>query len=309
MVVKPGADAGHLDWLRYLAEQLPDIEVRTLAEAEADPPRVAYAFVWDPSPGRLATFANLRLIVSDAVGVGHLLKDPALPAVPIVRMGGEELGQRMGEYVCLACLALLRDLPRSLANQARRTWDEFTPERTARRTRVGILGLGRLGRRAAAMLGGLGFQVSGWSLHPKALDGVASFAGPDALAPLLAQSDLLVNLLPETLATHGVLNATTLALLPPGAGVVNAGRGAHLDFCALVAAIDAGRLCGAVLDVFEPEPLPPDHPAWSHPKIIVTAHGAAYLPAAARAAQVAAAIRADQRGEPLPNLYDPAVGY
>jgi glyoxylate/hydroxypyruvate reductase A len=309
LLVKAGADMGHANWEHALGEALPDLEIRHLDDPTIDPARVRYAFVWNPPPGRLARFPGLRLVVSDAVGVGHLLQDPALPPVPIVRMGGEELGQRMGEYVCLACLALLRDLPRSLAGRAQQRWDEFTPDRTARQTRVAILGLGRLGGHAATMLMALGFPVFGWSLHPRSVPGVECVDGPDALAGLLSRADIVVNLLPDTPATHGILDAARLALLPAGAGVVNAGRGVHLVLPDLIAAIDAGRLCGAVLDVFDPEPPPPDSPAWTHPRLLVTAHGAAFLPAAERVRQVAAAIRADERGETLPNLYDPAVGY
>ena len=309
LVVKAGADLTPAGWLRLFAELAPEVDAVWLDESPSDPSRVAYAFAWAPPLGRLAQFPNLRLIVGDAVGVGHLLRDETLPAVPIVRMGGAELGHRMGEYVCLACLALLRELPRSLANRQAQLWEEFTPDRTACDTRVGILGLGRLGTRAAQMLRGLGFAVAGWSTARKALDGVQSFAGADELPALLRRSDLLVNLLPETPQTRWLLNRETLALLPDGAGVVNVGRGNHLVLPDLIAAIDAGKLCGAVLDVFEPEPLPKNHPAWSHEKLIVTAHGAAYLPARGRARAVAEAIRADLRGAVPDNLYDPAVGY
>jgi glyoxylate/hydroxypyruvate reductase A len=310
LVVKSGGPAAMPAWQRHFAAFAPQIEVAWLNDPATDVGRVRWALVWEPDPGRLAQFPNLKLIVSDAVGVGHILRDPSLPkGIPIVRMGGEELGQRMGEYVCMACLALLRDLSRSLSNQRAHLWDEFTPDRTARDTRVGILGFGRLGGRAAAMLLALGFAVAGWSNSRKQCPGVESFAGQAELAALLARSDLLVNLLPETPATRGILCADTLALLPPGAGVVNTGRGSHLILPDLLGAIDSGHLCGAVLDVFEPEPLAPESPAWSHPRIIITAHGAAYHTPRGRARYAADAILTDLRGEPPANLYDPALGY
>jgi glyoxylate/hydroxypyruvate reductase A len=166
-----------------------------------------------------------------------------------------------------------------------------------------------LGERAAEMLAGLGFQVAGWSRGRKAIPGVESFAGDAELGVFLARSDILVCLLPDTPATRGILSAPLFAKLPKGAGIVNAGRGAHQNFADILAALDSGQLSGAVLDVFEDEPLPQGHPAWSHPRILVTPHCASLAPKLERARFAAEVIADWQRGEPLPNLFDPSRGY
>jgi glyoxylate/hydroxypyruvate reductase A len=135
------------------------------------------------------------------------------------------------------------------------------------------------------------------------------FAGNDELAPFLSGCDILVNLLPDTPDTRGVLDARRLAWLPRGAGIVNTGRGTAIVLADLLAALDSGQIGAAVLDVFEDEPLPAAHPAWTHPRITVTAHLAGYASRRARAASVAATMGALERGETVPHLYDPVRGY
>ncbi len=310
LAVNSGGQDAVADWRAQFARVAPHLEVRWLDDADLRPEQVHYAFVWSPGPGRLAAMPNLRLILSSGAGVDHITCDPAWPRhVGIVRMGGEETAQRMGEYVCLGALALLRGLPRIIAGQRLGRWDSFDSPRTAPETRVGVMGLGNLGAHAAQMLRGLGFQVAGWSRSPKSLPGIEHFAGGAGRDAFLARTDILVCLLPDTPETRGAIRAETIAKLPQGAGVVNAGRGGHAVLPDVIAALDSGHLAGAVLDVFEPEPLPPGHPAWSHPGIIVTPHLASLASRPARAQYVADAIAAYERGEAPANLYDPARGY
>ena len=284
--------------------------MRWWQDPAVDLAEVPYVFLWNPTPGWLATLPNLRLILSSGAGVDHITSDPAWPRhVPIVRMGGPETAQRMGEYVCLAALALLRDLPAAIAGQAARRWVEMPTGRTAPETRVGIMGLGNLGAHAAGMLRGLGFQVSGWSRTTKNLSGVACYAGPGERDAFLAGADILVCLLPDTLETRGAIRADTIALLPPGAGVVNAGRGGHVVLPDLLAALDVGRLSGAVLDVFEAEPLTGDAAVWEHPRVVVTPHVASLASRRARAGHVAKAISAFERREIPSNYYNAELGY
>ena len=298
------------EWRHWFARFAPGLDVRWWNDPTVDPARVAYAFVWEPDPGRLAAMPNLRFAVSDGAGVGHITRDPSLPpGLPLVRLVTGEAAQLMAEYVCLASLALLRELPRSLANQRAGAWEEFASWRTARQVRVGLMGLGRIAAAIPAALSGIGFQLAGWSATRKALPGMACFAGEGEFRAFLAASDILVNLLPETAATSGILRTETLAWLPEGAGLVNAGRGSHLVLPDLLAALDSGRLGGAVLDVFDPEPLAADSPMWSHPRVIVTAHGAAYGSRESRAAYVAEVVARDRRGEPPVNLFEYRNGY
>ena len=259
---------------------LPELRIHHLDDPGVAAEEVRYVFVWRPTPGRLAALPNLRLILSSGAGVDGILADPHLPAhLPIVRMAGDETVQRMTEYVCMGALCLLRDMPRIIAGQRARHWDKFDPDRTARETRVGVMGLGNLGAAAARALAGLGFDVSGWSRTAKDIPGVRCFAD---LQALLAQTDILVCLLPDTPDTRGIVNARTLGTLPRGAKLLNAARGTHVVIPDLLAALDAGQVDSAMLDVFSPEPLPPDSPVWTHPRIIVTPHTASLASADSR---------------------------
>jgi glyoxylate/hydroxypyruvate reductase A len=252
---------------------------------------------------------NLRAIFSVGAGVDHITSDPGWPRqVPLVRMFSPGFAQRMSEYVCLAALAVLKDLPRNIAGKAAHRWDSFTPG-TATGTRVGIMGLGNLGRHAAGMLVGLGFSVAGWSTSRKAIPGVESFVGPGELGAFLAATDILVCLLPDTPETKRLIDAGLLARLPRGAGVINAGRGPQVVLDDLIAALDAGHLSAAFLDVYDPSPLPSDHPIWDHPKVIMTPYNAASGDRIERVAYVAGAIAGFQDGLALPNVYSPLRGY
>lgn len=310
LLVKSGGEDALPEWRAHFAEYAPHLDVRWWDDASVPSEAVRYVLVWEPQPGRLAGYPNLRLICSSAAGVDHITTDPDWPRhLPVVRMAEPETAQRMGEYVCLGALALLRDARRIAVGQARGEWDYFEAPRTAAETRAGILGLGHLGRRSAEMLRDLGFSVAGWSASRKSVPGVESFCGDAELDAFLARTDILVCLLPQTPATIGILCARTLSRLPRGAGVVNAGRGAHVVIPDLVAALDSGHLGGAVLDVFEQEPLPADDRLWRHPKIIVTPHLASSASRRARARAVAAAIAAFERGEEPDNLFRPERGY
>ena len=310
LLVKSGGDEAVPEWQAGFREAAPDLEVRGWNNSSVDPDAVTYVLVWEPEPGRIARYRNLRAIFSSAAGVDHIVHDPTVPPhLPIVRMVSEETSQTVGEYVCLAALSILRDQPRMIAAQAARRWDNFEPPHTAWDKRVGIMGFGTIGQVVARMLGGLGFQLAGWARSHKTAHGVSMFASEDELPPFLSGCDILVNLLPDTPDTRGVLDARRLAWLPRGAGVINAGRGTALVLPDLIAALDSGQIGAAVLDVFEEEPLPAAHPAWAHPRITVTAHLAGYASRRARAASVAATLAALERGETVPHLYDPVRGY
>lgn len=310
LLVNSGGEAAVAEWQAHFREAAPELDVRWWRDPAVAEDDVRYVLVWEPDAGRLAGLPNLRLILSTAAGVDHITRDPTWPRhVPLVRMGGDETAQRMGEYICMAALGLLRDFRRVTLAQAARRWDYFENPRCAFDVRVGVMGLGNLGARAAAMLAGLGFQVAGWSRSPKVLPGVECFAGEAERDAFLGRTDILVCLLPDTADTRGAIRAETIALLPPGAAVINAARGGHVVLDDVVAALNAGHLSGAVLDVFENEPLPADHVIWDHPLITVTPHMASLASRRARAHYVADAIARFERGDALPNLYDPDRGY
>ena len=317
LLVKSGGEVAIDEWrshfAHFAATESPEaagLDVRWWNDASVVPGDVAYALVWQPEAGRLSALPNLRLILSAAAGVDHITSDPTWPThIPVLRAITPEAAQRMGEYVCMACLSLLRDLKRSVRQQALRRWDSFETERSATDTFVGILGLGTMGLRAAEMVRGLGFKTMGWSRNRRIVEGIECRAGNAELPSFLARCDILVCLLPATPETEGLLNAERLGMLPRGAAVVHVGRGSHLRLDDLRAALDAGHLSGAFIDVFEAEPLPADNPAWIHEKIVVTPHNAAVASRRMRARFFAAQIAAYERGEVPMGIYDVARGY
>jgi glyoxylate/hydroxypyruvate reductase A len=171
------------------------------------------------------------------------------------------------------------------------------------------MGLGTLGRDAAEKLVPLGFRVTGWTRTPREMDGVESFHGEEGLAPFLASAEILVNLLPLTPRTENIVDAGLLAALPEGAFFINVGRGPHVVDQDLIAALDSGRLSGTVLDVFRQEPLPSDHPFWSHPKVTLTPHVASMSDPRTVIEQVIENVRRTERGEEPMNRVDPDQQY
>jgi len=295
-------------WRAQLTRLTQELEVRVWPEI-GDPAAIDYALVWRPEPGFLASLPNLKLILSLGAGVDHLLGDPRLPLhLPILRLVDPHMTDAMSEYVVLQVLRLHRRDLDYRNQQGAGVWRELDQQNAGQR-RVGILGLGELGQDAAKKLKALGFDVAGWSRSEKAVEGVRSYAGAAGLAPLLGRSEIIVCLLPLTAETEGILNKRTLALLPKGAALVNAARGAHLVEEDLLAALASGQISAAVLNVFREEPLPVDHPFWHHPRVVVTPHIAAFTNPATASPIILDNIRRFEEGRPLLNRVDPARGY
>jgi glyoxylate/hydroxypyruvate reductase A len=307
----PGWDEG--PWRKRFAALLPGRALVT-PETLVDRAAVRYAIVWRHPRGLLAELPQLEAIFSLGAGVDAILSDPNLPDVPIARIVDPDLTARMSEWVVLHCLMHLRQARRYERQQRERVWDDDDDQPAAADVRVGVLGLGELGRDAARKLAALGFQVAAWSASAKKAPGVACFDGPGGLEAMLARTDILISLLPLTAATRGILNAALFAKLPRdgrlgGAILLNAGRGGLQVEADIVAALENGALKGASLDVFESEPLPQDSPLWRHPAVFVTPHNSAMSHPDSVARAIAEQILAHERGEPLRHVVDRARGY
>lgn len=294
-------------WRDELLRRMPEFDVRIWPEV-GDPDQIEVALVWQPPPGELRRYPNLKAILSLGAGVDGLLADPTVPDLPLARMVDPSLTRTMAEYVLLAALRHHRGFDRFEREQRERRWAYAFPPQAGER-RVGVMGLGELGAAAAQLLAAHGFVVFGWSRTPKALDGVVSYAGRSELHAFLHRTDILACLLPLTEETRGILDAETFAGLPHGACVINAARGEHLVEHDLIAALDSGHLAGATLDVFREEPLPEGSPLWRHPKVLITPHVASYCAPASAADGVVVNIRRALAGEPLANQVDRAQGY
>jgi glyoxylate/hydroxypyruvate reductase A len=300
-------------WLARLAEFLPSHAVATPATL-ADPGSIRYGVSWRHRAGAFANLPNLQAIFSLGAGVDHVLADPRLPDVPVVRVVDPDLTARMSEWVVMQVLLHHRQFRRYDRQQAGKIWAEDEAQPAAAEVRVGILGLGELGLDAARKLRAVGFDVAGWSRSPKTVPALLSFHGREGLDALLPRTDILVCLLPLTPDTRGLLNASLFAELARdgrlgGPFLINAGRGGLQVEADIVAALDAGVLKGASLDVFETEPLPASSPLWAHPDVFVSPHNAAVSTPGSIARYIAEQIVALERGEPLRNVVDRGRGY
>jgi glyoxylate/hydroxypyruvate reductase A len=296
------------DWLAELRRQGEGIAFRAWPEVPA-PGRIEAALVWAPDPALFEGLDRLRAIIVPGAGVDQLWRAaPGLPDVPVVRLVDPVMAARMAQYLLAMVLDHHRQLDRYRTQQAAAFWQRYQHPDPAD-IQVGLLGLGSMGQAAAGLLQAVGYRIAGWSRTPKRLDGVRCFAGPKGLPALLADSRVLACLLPLTPATRGILNAATFAALPWGAMLVNLGRGGHLVEADLLAALDAGQLGRAVLDVFADEPLPAASPLWRHPRITVTPHIASLSNPRTGAAAIVAALRRLQAGLPPTHPVDRARGY
>ena len=297
------------DWKAAMLAVDPSLEIRLFPDA-GNPAEIEAAVVWTAHDMmELRRYPNLKLIVSMGAGVDHLLRAPGPPpGIPVARLKDVLLTSAMAEWVLLNVLRFHRQDPEYRALQQRKEWHELSAPSTSER-RIGILGIGELGSASARVLGSLGFPVMGWSRSAKTLAGVQTFHGADGLMAMAAQTDILICLLPLTPETRGVLNTKPLSALPRGAYVINGARGGHMVAEDMLAALDSGHIAGAALDVFEPEPLPPESPFWSHPKVFLTPHAASITIPSSVAPQVVENIHNMRAKRPLINLVDFSLGY
>lgn len=270
---------------------------------------IEIALVATPPPAALAGLPELRLIQSLWAGVDKLLADSSVPAdVPLARMVDPAMNEAMAETALWAVLSLHRDHFAYARAQRDRRWQPLS-QRRADEVGVAVLGLGQMGRTCARRLARNGYPVVGWSSRAVEVDDVVTHAGATALPQVLAQADIVVNLLPLTDETRGLFNAGTFALLRRGAAVVNLARGGHVVEADLLDALASGQLGHAVLDVFDTEPLPGTHPFWSHPAITLLPHVAAQTDPRSAAAIAARNVRALRDGRPFEHLVDRSRGY
>ena len=289
------------DWAPVLTRLAPEMDL----VREADPASIdAIIFAPGGPVGDLSPFVNARLVQSLWAGVERIVTNPTLTQ-PLARMVDPGLARGMAEY-CTGWA--MRAHLRMDAYAQDGVWrNDLTPP-LANARQVTILGMGELGRSVAAMLGGIGFGVAGFSASGRAVPGVRVF-GSDGLDQALSQAEILITLLPDTPHTRGLLDAGRLALLPKDAWLINPGRGTVLDDDALLAALDDGHLGHAVLDVFRAEPLAPGHPFWSHPRVTVTPQIAAETRVETAAPVAVENLRRAMAGLPILHLVDRQRGY
>ena len=293
-------------WLKGLHDALPGAEI---AIWEPGAPQADYALVWAPPQQFLdEQAAGLKAMFNIGAGVDALLPLRIPAALPVYRLEDAGMAVQMAEYVAQAVIRFFRGLDQYEADMAQGLWQH---QRNPRRVDypVGVMGLGKMGERVARALTVFDFTVNGWSRSPRELQGVECFSGMDSLDRFLSETRILVNLLPLHDETRDIINARTLALLQPGAYVINVGRGGHVVDADLIAQIESGHVSGAMLDVFREEPLPEGHALRGEPRITLTPHTSARTLLAESMAQIAGKIRALEAGEAIRGVVDPRRGY
>jgi glyoxylate/hydroxypyruvate reductase A len=295
-------------WSNALAALMPDLDIR-ISPALGDPGEIETALVWRPPAGEMAALPNLRLIINLGAGVDPLLADPTIPPhIPVARLGDRKMAQMMSQFVTHAVLRHHRDIAMYGRQQRAAQWRYELP-RPSYECRVGIMGLGLLGGAAARALAGLGFAVAGWARSPHRIEGVECFHAAAGLDPFLARTEILVVLLPLTRETRHIVGRDALYRLPRGAKLINCGRGGTVDEVALLAALEDGQIAEATLDVFEEEPLPPEHPFWGMEQVLVLPHTASIAIPEISSRDVVENIRRVRAGEALLNIVDRTTGY
>ena len=303
--------AATAEWPNYrdiLPQALQDAGIDAEIHTDAPDPAAVDYIIYAPTCALqdFSPFTRAKAVLSLWAGVERIVGNASLTQA-LCRMVDASLTMGMVEWVVGHCLRHHLGMDRHIVNPAH-IWNHTCPP-LARDRRVAVLGLGALGTACAQALAALNFDVSGWSRGPKSIAGIACYHGDKGLRAILGQADIVVTLLPRTPDTENLLNAERLGWLKPGAVILNPGRGALIDDAALIAALDAGHVGHATLDVFRVEPLPQDHPFWAHPRVTVTPHIAADTRADGATSVLVENIRRGEAGVPFMNLVDRALGY
>ncbi|AZO34769.1 MAG: glyoxylate/hydroxypyruvate reductase A [Mesorhizobium sp.] len=295
-------------WKAFFARERPDIEFRIWPDM-GNPQDITHALIWRIPNGVLASLKNLKAIFSLGAGIDQIIVDPEFPKdIPLFRLVDAGLREQMTEYALYGVLHWHRRMGDYARQQGAAEWRMHPAVHPSQRL-VGVMGLGVFGTDIARKLASMGFRVSGWSRTRKIIHGVDSFVGEKEFRTFLGQSEILINVLPLTSDTRGILSSELFAHLPGGGALVHLGRGGHLVESDLVAALDEGQLDWAMLDVFPNEPLPRDSPLWAHPKAFVTPHVAAQPVSDAAERLMLENFNKFDRGEEPTGRVDLRVGY
>ena len=298
-------------WLKALAKAIPGANVREWKRG--DNAHADYALVWHPPVDMLAG-RKLKAVFALGAGVDSILsKLKAHPemldaSIPLFRLEDTGMGLEMQEYAVSQVLHWFRRFDDYQALKSQAKWQPLQ-EYTREEFTVGIMGAGVLGAKVAESLQAWGFPLRCWSRTRKSWPGVESFAGTAELAAFLSQTRVLINLLPNTAETVGIINTGLLNQLQDGAYVLNLARGVHLKEDDLLAALNTGKLKGAMLDVYSSEPLPENNPLWKHPRVAMTPHIAAVTRPAEAVDYISRTILNLESGKAVTGQVDRVRGY
>lgn len=295
-------------WITPLQAALPDAQWIAW-HAELPPQQADYALVWQPPAALFEREPGLKAIFNLGAGVDALLKLSALPpTLPIYRLEDAGMSAQMAEYLLHQIAEITRAMPVYRQQQQQQIW-KMQPPCRRQEWPIGFLGLGQIGHKAAQALQLLEYPVACWSRSHKQIEGIHSYTGTGELAAFLQNTRILINTLPLTPDTAGILNQTLFVQLPANSVLINVGRGQHLVEQDLQEALASGSLQQAVLDVFAEEPLPATHPFWSHPKITLTPHISAPTLREETIRQITDKLKALAQGQPITGEVNRQRGY
>lgn len=295
-------------WRAAIQKEIPDEVVEVYPNVK-DPTTVDFIITFKPRKAALQEFPNIKVIQSLGAGVNNIIETNAVTKdMTLARIVDPFLAEDMWEFTLAVVLSEIKNLPKYQEQKAQSLWKPSYYKRF-RDTTIGILGLGKIGTCVATNFAKLGFQVKGWSNSKKNITGVESYAGKGELSNALKNVNFLINILPLTEATEGILNIATLEHLPKGAFLINVGRGPHNDEAAIIQLLDTEHLSGVSLDVFNQEPLPAEHAFWQHPKVKITPHIASLTNRSSAAVLIADNYRRFRAGKPLANVVSLEKGY
>lgn len=294
-------------WKDHLTTLLPDQKIEIYPEIE-NPDMVEYAISWKHEMGVFSQFKNLKVIASLGAGVHHIFKDESISKeIKVTRIVDDQLQKDMASFVLTQCLNVSRNIFQYLRQQENKEW-KLSTYKTPEETKVGILGMGVLGKATAQLLHQNGFQVLGWSRSKKEIDHITTYEASE-LNQFLSQIEILVCLLPITKATIGIVNHEIFNQLPKGSSFINVARGELVKDADLLQALEKEQLNWAILDVFKEEPLPEDHLFWEHPKVVITPHSASLTNPKTASKQLAENYLRLEEKKDLLNVVDRERGY
>ncbi|WON92379.1 glyoxylate/hydroxypyruvate reductase A [Sphingobacterium sp. Lzh-3] len=295
------------EWKAEIAKHLPEVKVEIYPEIE-NYEAIEFALCWKPDVNYYTHFPNLKVIQSGGAGIDHLFPNKIPAQLHVCRIIDPMLKSDMFEHILTCLMYAMKNFSAYTAGKKQQHWQPLVYKSNGE-TSVTILGLGEIGAYVAERLVQLGFQVKGWSSSPKELSGVVSFTGQEGLGSAVENSDFVVNILPLTDITRGILDRNLFNLCTRGTILINVGRGEHLVENELLEAIDKGQIAEAYLDVFHQEPLPKEHPFWSCSSIFITPHIASRTNISSSVQQVVDNYKRMIQGQALLNEVSLKKGY
>lgn len=295
-------------WKEALKEKLSNTTIEVHPNVK-DKEAVDFVVCWKPKKNVFKQYPNIKIIQSVGASIEHITTSQTINKDSIItRIVDEQLSNDMWEFLIAIVLSELKNIRIYLTQKAQKVWKQHD-YKAINNTTISILGLGRIGGYVAEKFAQIGFNVKGWSNSKKQISNVKSYNGENEFDTFLDNSDFLINLLPLTDKTKGILNKNTFQKLPKESFLINVGRGEHLVDVDLISTLDASMLSGAFLDVFINEPLSKEHPFWNHPKIQITPHVASLTNVETAIEQIAENYKRFLKKEKLLNVVSLKKGY